>query len=161
MVNLKAVESIRKKYYYRHDGLTVARVNADASSRLAFGLCKKYGIKLPKGAKPYDAWKALKEKTGKSVADFYAKSGTEGADAIRFNTASPKSFAKALEAAKREQDPANAWRVTAKVGTPSEAADGTKTLSFMLQTVAQLSRLITVILFRFAKNRGTGSAEEG
>ena len=45
--------------------------NADASARLAFGLCKKYGIELPKGAEPKDAWEAIKEATGKSVAEVY------------------------------------------------------------------------------------------
>lgn len=38
---------------------------------LPFGLCAKYGIKLPDGATPRDAWEALKEKTGKSPDDFY------------------------------------------------------------------------------------------
>lgn len=30
-----------------------------ANNRLPFGLCKKYGIELPKGATPRDAWAAL------------------------------------------------------------------------------------------------------
>lgn len=33
-----------------------------ANNRLAFGLCKEHGIKLPVGATPKDAWEALKEK---------------------------------------------------------------------------------------------------
>lgn len=32
-----------------------------ANQRIAYGLCKKYGIKLKEGATPADAWKALKE----------------------------------------------------------------------------------------------------
>ena len=31
-------------------------------NRLPFGLCDKYNIKLPIGAKPKDAWDALKSK---------------------------------------------------------------------------------------------------
>ena len=101
------VEAIRARWLYRVDGF-----NEDASSRLAFGLCKKYGIDLPKDAKPADAWKALKEKTGKSARDFYNNSGTEGADKIRFNTANVKTFTKNLDSAKQSQNPEDAWRVT-------------------------------------------------
>ena len=32
-----------------------------ANNRIAYGLCKKYGIKLPKDATPYEAWDALKK----------------------------------------------------------------------------------------------------
>ncbi len=32
------------------------------NTRLPFGLCKKFGIDLPEGAKPHDAWEALKGK---------------------------------------------------------------------------------------------------
>lgn len=32
-----------------------------ANNRIAYGLCKKYGIKLRKGATPYEAWEALKK----------------------------------------------------------------------------------------------------
>ncbi len=84
----------------------------DASSRLAFGLCKKYGIDLPPDAEPMDAWEALKEETGKGAADFYAESGNAGADKIRFNTANRKSFTKALGIAKALQKVKDQWRVT-------------------------------------------------
>lgn len=84
----------------------------DASQRLAFGLCKKYGIDLPKGAQPADAWAAIKEKTGKGAREFYGQSGTAGADKIKFNTASKKSFSKALGKAKSSQKGKDAWRVT-------------------------------------------------
>ena len=56
---IDTVEHIRKKRQTR----------MDASARLAFGLCKKYGIDLPKGASPREAWEALKEKTGKTEGD--------------------------------------------------------------------------------------------
>lgn len=94
------------------------RVRMDASQRLAFGLCKKYGIELPKGATPQEAWEALKEKTGKDVSDFYSNSGRVGADKIKFNTSNKKTFAKKLNAAKKAQIPENQWRVTGM--TPSE-----------------------------------------
>ena len=84
----------------------------DASQRLAFGLCKKYGINLPKGATPKDAWEALKDKTGKSAQDFYAKSGKKGADKVRFGTSNRKIFSKNLLKAKSSQNQRKAWRVT-------------------------------------------------
>jgi len=87
-------------------------INQDASQRLAFGLCKKYGIDLPKGATPADAWAALKEHTGKEAADFYAESGNKGADKIKFNTASQKTFVKNLNAAKESRPQQDRWRVT-------------------------------------------------
>lgn len=43
----------------------------DADNGLPFGLCKEYGIDLPKDATSRDAWEALKQKTGKSPEDFY------------------------------------------------------------------------------------------
>jgi hypothetical protein len=45
---------------------------ADASLRLPFGLCKKYGIELPDTATPRDAWNALKG-IGISPGDEYRK----------------------------------------------------------------------------------------
>ncbi len=87
-------------------------LNNDASQRLAFGLCKKYGIELPKGATPADAWNALKEKTGKEAGDFYSHSGEKGADKVKFNTASQKSFVKNLNNAKASRPPKDRWRVT-------------------------------------------------
>ena len=95
-----------------YDAASRPKANVDASQRLAFGLCKKYGIELPKGAAPSDAWEALKEKTGKGPMEFYSQSGEKGADKIRFSTASPKSFAKSLAKAKNAQNPRNGWRVT-------------------------------------------------
>ncbi len=44
---------------------------------LPFGLCKKYGITLPKNATPYDAWAALYRKTGKKPETFYAQAKKE------------------------------------------------------------------------------------
>lgn len=38
---------------------------------LPFGLCAKYGIRLPENASPRDAWEALKNKTGLTPDDFY------------------------------------------------------------------------------------------
>lgn len=119
MIDNKAV----KRYHKRVDSRLKARgiefdgyrwdvERADASQRLAFGLCQKYGIELPKGAGPKDAWAALKEKTGKGPMDFYAESGKSGADKIKFSTASPKSFTKALAKAKAAQNPEAGWRVT-------------------------------------------------
>ena len=57
---------------FRADGI----YNEDASSRLAFGLCKKYGIDT-KGMTPKEAWEALREKTGKSTKEL-AKGGSGG-----------------------------------------------------------------------------------
>lgn len=94
---------------YRYE---IDRQHVDSCQRLAFGLCEKYGIKLPEGAEPKDAWAALKEETGKTPGQFYEQSGNEGADKIRFSTASPKTFVKKLAQAKAAQDPTKGWRVT-------------------------------------------------
>ena len=83
----------------------------DASSRLAFGLCKKYGIDTT-GMNPKEAWEALREKTGKSASDFYNGSGEKGNDKIRFNTANVKTFTRALDKAKKAQEKEKQWRVT-------------------------------------------------
>lgn len=40
--------------------------------RLPFGLCKRYGITLPKNATPRQAWDALKRKTGQTPKDVFA-----------------------------------------------------------------------------------------
>ena len=88
------------------------RMNMDAAGRLAFGLCKKYGIDLPKDAGPKEAWEALKEKTGKSASDFYSQSGEPGADKVKFATSNVKTFTKKLNAAKKAQKVENQWRVT-------------------------------------------------
>lgn len=88
------------------------KFNEDAAQRLAFGLCKKYGIELPKGATPAQAWEALKKKTGKEARDFYNESGKAGSPKIRFNTANVKSFTKSLRGAKMSQKDADRWRVT-------------------------------------------------
>ena len=47
-------------------------MNFDASSRLVYGLCKGAGIDTH-GMDPEQAWKALAEKTGKSVGEHYAE----------------------------------------------------------------------------------------
>ncbi len=103
----------------RADGLCVpatkrqaAYLRTDASQRLAFGLCKKYGIELPDGATPKDAWQALKEKTGKTAQSVYEHSGEKGSDRIRFGNTGPKKYAEKLAEAKKAQDPGDAWRVT-------------------------------------------------
>ena len=103
----------------RYDGINipvrstwVSMSNMDASSRLAFGLCKKYGIKLPKGATPQDAWEALKKETGKTAQDFYQKSGESGADKVHFGNTKPKKYVEVLAKAKASQPPNKAWRVT-------------------------------------------------
>jgi hypothetical protein len=101
----KKIERIRSRLYDR-------RMNMDASGRLAFGLCKKYGIELPPDAGPKEAWEALKEKTGKSSMDFYRESGYKGSDKVKFNTSTPKNFVKKLAEAKKSQDPRKGWRVT-------------------------------------------------
>lgn len=104
--------------HLRQDGLVIpvtrrsVSARMDASSRLAFGLCEEYGIDLPKGAEPADAWEALKEETGKDPSDFYNQSGQEGADKIRFSNTKPKKFAQRLAEAKEAQKPEDAWRVT-------------------------------------------------
>lgn len=109
MVDKNAVQ----RYHERRRVRLAARgIREDSAQRLAFGLCKKYGINLPKGAGPQEAWEALKDKTGKGPMDFYAGSGSAGADKIRFSTASPKTFVKKLAEAKKAQDPKNGWRVT-------------------------------------------------
>ena len=41
------------------------------NNRLAYGLCKKYGIKLPKDAPPRVAWEMLEKKTGITMLDAY------------------------------------------------------------------------------------------
>ena len=46
-----------------------------ANNRIAFGLCEQYGINLPEGATPHDAWEALK-KRGIVAGDDGGKSGT-------------------------------------------------------------------------------------
>ena len=70
---------------YRFDSAVVVRAEwlnkpivfrIDASQRLVYGLCKKYGIKLPKGTEPPEAWKILEEKVGKSPEEFFT--GAEG-----------------------------------------------------------------------------------
>ena len=33
----------------------------DANNRLPYGLCKKYGIEVPPGTTPHEAWELLKE----------------------------------------------------------------------------------------------------
>ncbi len=38
---------------------------------LPYGLCKKYGIELPDGATPKDAWDALRNATGYTPERFY------------------------------------------------------------------------------------------
>lgn len=40
---------------------------------LPFGLCKKYGVTVPDGATPRDAWDALKGKTGLSPKEVYMR----------------------------------------------------------------------------------------
>lgn len=42
---------------------------------LPFGLCAKYGIELPEGATPRQAWDALKRHTGKTIDELYAEAG--------------------------------------------------------------------------------------
>lgn len=44
---------------------------AENKNALPYGLCKRYGIELPEGATPRDAWDALKQRTGKSVDQLY------------------------------------------------------------------------------------------
>lgn len=101
--------------FVRYDNLNVEVQDAkrlDANNRLAYGLCEKYGIELPKGATPGEAWEALKEVTGKSASDIYAHSGEKGADKIRFRTSNPKAFVKNLHEAKMAGNPRDTWRVT-------------------------------------------------
>ena len=105
-------DSIERFRERRHSRLLERVSRYDASQRLAYGLARKYGIDT-KGMSPGEVWAALKEKTGKEVRDFYGASGSAGADKIRFGTASPKSFAKALKAAKDSRKGGDAWRVTA------------------------------------------------
>lgn len=45
---------------------------------LPFGLCAKYGITLPEGATPREAWDALKEKTGLTPAGVFAQLRSKG-----------------------------------------------------------------------------------
>lgn len=105
----------RSGAYVRLDGFFIPLrkpVRMDASARLAFGLCKKYGIDLPDGAGPKEAWEALKEKTGKGAEDFYHSSGEKGSDKIRFGNTDPKKYVQTLAKAKQSQDPEKGWRVT-------------------------------------------------
>ena len=103
-----AVANYRQRRYER----LMQRVSRfDASQRLAYGLARKYGINT-KGMSPGEVWAAIKDKTGKEAKDFYGSSGNAGADKIRFGTASPKSFTKALNRAKQNVDPKKQWRVT-------------------------------------------------
>ena len=44
---------------------------AENKNALPYGLCKRYGIELPEGATPRDAWDALKQRTGKSIDQLY------------------------------------------------------------------------------------------
>ena len=106
---MRQLERIRRDHIDRLRSRSEHRT--DASQRLAYGLCKKYGIDTT-GFSPADCWEALKEKTGKSASDFYAESGNKGADKIRFGTASRKTFAKKLSEAKRNQPSDKSWRVT-------------------------------------------------
>lgn len=82
----------------------------DASQRLAYGLCKEYGIDTT-GMKPSEAWAALQDKTGKTANDFYSESGNAGANKVKFGTANKKAFVKALAKAKASIKK-GAWRVT-------------------------------------------------
>ena len=108
---LQTIEEIRKKYNNRVDNCNITPYNKDAAQRLAYGLCKKYGIDTT-GMNPKEAWEALSKKTGKGVKDFYGQSGDPGADKVKFNTASVKTFTKNLDLAKKSQNPRNAWRVS-------------------------------------------------
>jgi hypothetical protein len=121
MTNIEAIKRYHKRVDKRLDKRGVKfkgyryeinKQHEDASQRLAFGLCEKYGIELPEGAMPKDAWAALQEKTGKSPSEFYQQSGDNGADKIKFSTASPKTFVKKLSQAIAAQDPKKGWRVT-------------------------------------------------
>ena len=44
---------------------------------LPFGLCAKYGITLPEGETPHEAWNVLKEKTGLTPAGVLHSSGAK------------------------------------------------------------------------------------
>jgi hypothetical protein len=72
----RQLQRIRKRHSkfvtIRLDGKEY-RINYDASARLAYGLCKKYGIDT-KGMSPKEAWEALKEKTGKEQEEFFSES---------------------------------------------------------------------------------------
>ena len=78
-------EKINEKHYSkklsvankRRKGIIKTETRADADNRLAFGLCKEYGIELPEGAEPKDAWDALKGVTGKSPTWFYKHPGVK------------------------------------------------------------------------------------
>lgn len=107
----KRVDKRLNKRGVKFDGYRF-EVRKDSCQRLAFGLCEKYGIELPDGATPKDAWAALKDKTGKTPGQFYEQSGDSGADKIKFSTASPKKFVQKLAQAIKTQDPAKGWRVT-------------------------------------------------
>ena len=61
----------KKRYIPPQFTIEDKSVDKGGNTGLPFGLCAKYGIKLPDGATPRDAWQALKEKTGKSPDDFY------------------------------------------------------------------------------------------
>ena len=77
---LYLVRSLMEKGFsvFNFDGKSGIILNrADADTHLPYGLCKEYGIELPAGATPTDAWNALKEKTGRSPDSFYASQATE------------------------------------------------------------------------------------
>lgn len=98
-----------QKFHERRDERM--RMREDASGRLAFGLCKKYGIETKKGWTPYDAWKALEEKTGKSQKDFYKGSGQEGNDKIK-TSVDKNDFIKKLFYARNSNSDDSKWRVS-------------------------------------------------
>lgn len=47
------------------------QLRGNGNTGLPFGLCAKYGIRLPRNATPRDAWNALKDKTGLTPEQVY------------------------------------------------------------------------------------------
>ena len=60
--------------------LNDANEKTNFDDKLPYGLCKKYGIELPEGATPRDAWNALKDKKGITPESAYADRFTPGGE---------------------------------------------------------------------------------
>lgn len=72
------VNELKRKY--SAPSITVSeKPRGGGNTRLPFGLCERFGIKLPKGATPRQAWEALKKEKGITSEAVYSalKSGTK------------------------------------------------------------------------------------
>lgn len=111
-----------------------------ADNRIAFGLCKKYNIKLAPNATPKEAWDALRDglaakgidvdkilndlsedRDNRSKSDGSSKTPNNAKQSSHyseddFDNSTPEKFSKALSEAKKNVYPEDAWRVSSVTG---------------------------------------------